>query len=219
MNAIGVAQFGNPHGVKWLLMVSEMDEYSENEIGSTSSGSPSVNKTENVTFYFGSSERGRSQPSPLKVSRSVDSSSSEEDEEEGEEGDRQTDSPSSSSGESNAEKTTEKKSVVTFSTSAPSAVARSVLYGKALRSRGSSSSFGGEGDSPFHESDDAEFGSSHAHKQQASDASGSSPPPPKRMQQVGSGDGGTVGTTSGAEYSDFARRMMVSCPVMCDCPV
>ena len=66
-----------------------------------------MNKTENTTFYFGSSERGRSQPSPLKVSRSVDSSSSEEDEEEGEEGDRQTDSPSSSIGESNAEKTTE----------------------------------------------------------------------------------------------------------------
>ena len=197
-----------------------MDEYSENESGSTSSGSPSVNKAENATFYFGSSERGRSQPSPFKVSRSVDSSSSEEDEEEGEEGDRQTDSPSSSSGESNTEKTTEKKSVVTFSTSAPSAVARSVLYGKALRSRGSSSSFGGEGDSPFHESDDAEFSSSHAHKRQASDASGSSPPPTKRTPQVGgSSDGGTVGTISGAEYSDFARRMMVSCPVMCDCPV
>ena len=195
-----------------------MDEYSENESGSSSSGSPSVNKTENATFYFGSSERGRSQPSPLKVSRSVDSSSSEE-YEEGEEGDRQTDSPSSSSGESNAKKTTERKSVVTFSTSAPSAVARSVLYGKALRSRGSSSAFGGEGDSPFQESDDAEFGSSHAHKRQASDASGSSPPPPKRTPQVGSSDGGTVSTISGVEYSEFARRMMVSCPVMCDCPV
>ena len=208
-----------PHAVKWLLAVGEMDDYSENESGSTSSGSPLVNKTENTTFYFESSERGRSQPSPLKVSRSVDSSSSEEDEEEGEEADRQTDSPSSSSGESNAERTTEKKSVVTFSTSAPSAVARSVLYGKALRSRGSSSSFGGEGDSPLHESDDAEFSSSHAHKRQASDASGSSPPPPKRIQQVGGSDGGTVGTISGAEYSDFARRMMVSCPVICDCPV
>ena len=195
-----------------------MDDYSENESGSTSSGSPSVNKTENASFYFESSERGRSQPSPLKVSRSVDSSSSEEDEE-GEEADRQTDSPSSSSGESNAERTTEKKSVVTFSTSAPSAVARSVLYGKVLRSRGSSSSFGGEGDSPLHESDDTEFSSSHAHKRQASDASGSSPPPSKRMQQVGGSDGGTVGTISGAEYSDFARRMMVSCPVICDCPV
>ena len=33
LNAIGVAQFGIPHGVKWLLMVSEMDEYSENESG------------------------------------------------------------------------------------------------------------------------------------------------------------------------------------------
>ena len=88
-----------------------------------------------------------------------------------------------------------------------------------LKSRWSSSSFGREGDSLLHESDDAEFGSSHAHKQQASDASGSSPPPPKRMQQVGSGDGGTVGTISGAEYSNFARRMMVSCPVVCDCPV
>ena len=198
-----------------------MDEYSENESGSTSSGSPSVNKAETATFYFGSSERGRSQPSPLKVSRSVDSSSSEEDEEEGEEGDRQTDSPSSSSGESNTEKTTEKKSVVTFSTSAPSAVARSVLYGKALRSRGSSSSFGGEGDSSSHEfeSDDAQFGPSHAHKRQASDASRSSPPPPKRTPQVAGSDVGTVGTISGTEYSDFARRMMVSCLVMCDCPV
>ena len=198
-----------------------MDEYSENESGSTSSGSPSVNKAETATFYFGSSERGRSQPSPLKVSRSVDSSSSEEDEEEGEEADRQTDSHSSSSGEINAEKTTEKKSVVTFSTSPPGAVARSVLYGKTLRSRGSSSSFGGEGDSSSHEfeSDDAQFGPSHAHKRQASDASRSSPPPPKRTPQVGSGDGGTVGTISAAEYSDFARRMMVSCPVMCDCLV
>ena len=196
-----------------------MDDYCENESGFTSSGSPSVNKADIAIFYFGSPERGRSQPSLLKVSRSVDSSSSGENEEEGEEGDRQTDSPSSSSGESNTEKTTEKKSVVTFSTSAPSAVARSVLYGMALRSRGSISSFGGEGDSSSHESDDAEFGPSHAHKRQASDASGSSPPPPKRTPQVGSGDGGTVGTISGAEYSDFARRMMVSCPVMCDCPV
>ena len=196
-----------------------MDDYCENESGSTSSGSPSVNKAETATFYFGSSERGRSQPSPLKVSRSVDSSSLEEDEEEGEEGDRQTDSPSSSSGENNTEKTTEKKSVVTFSTSAPGTEARSVLYGKALRSGGSSSSFGGEGDSPFHESDDAEFGPSHAHKRQASDASRSSPPPPKRTPQVAGSDGGTVSTISGTEYSDFARRMMVSCPSMCDCPV
>ena len=52
LNAIGVAQFGIPHGVKWLPTVGEMDEYSENESGSTSSGSPSVNKTENVTFLL-----------------------------------------------------------------------------------------------------------------------------------------------------------------------
>ena len=108
---------------------------------------------------------------------------------------------------------------MTYSTSAPSAVARSILYGKVLKSRGSSSSFGREGDSLLHESDDAEFGSSHAHKRQASDASGSSPPLPKCMQQIGDSDGRTVGTISGTKYSDFAGRMMVSCPVMCDCPV
>ena len=89
---------------------------------------------------------------------------------------------------------------MTYSTSAPSAVARSILYGKVLKSRGSSSSFGREGDSLLHESDDAEFGSSHAHKQQASDASGSSQPLPKHMQQVGDRDGGTVGTISGTNY-------------------
>ena len=89
-----------------------------------------------------------------------------------------------------------------------------------LKSRGSSSSFGREGDSLLHECDDAEFGSSHAHKRQASNVSGSSPPLTKCMQQVGgSGDGRTVGTISGAEYSNFAKRMMVSCLVMCDCPV
>ena len=64
-------------------------------------------------------------------------------------------------------------------------MARLILYGKVLKSRGPSSSFGREGDNLLHESDDAEFGSSHAHKQQASDASGSSPPLPKCMQQIG----------------------------------
>ena len=50
-----------------------------------------------------------------------------------------------------------------------SAVATSVLNGKSLALRSSlrsSSSFGGEGDSPSHESDDAEVGSSHARKWQ-----------------------------------------------------
>ena len=188
-----------------------MADYSENDSESTSSESPSANTTEGTAFYFTSSERDPSGLPPSKVNHSVDNSSSEEDDEG--EGDRRTDSSSSSSGESNGEKTAKRKTLVTFSTSAPSAVDKSVLWGKPLALRTSvrsSSSLGGEEDSSLHESDDAEFGSTRAHKRQASDASGSSPPPPKRMSQAGATDGGTAGTKSGAEYSDFARRMMVS---------
>lgn len=189
-----------------------MAEYSENDSESTSSESPSANTTEGTVFYFTSSERGPSGLPPSKVNHSVDNSSSEEDDEG--EGDRRTDSSSSSSGESNAEKTAKSKSIVTFSTSAPSAVDKSVLLGNPLALRTSvrsSSSVGGEEDSPLLESDDTEFGFTHAHKRQASDASGTSPPPPKRMSQVAGGtDGGMAGTNPGVEYSDFARRMMVS---------
>lgn len=197
---------------KWLLTVSEMADYSENDSESTSSESPPANTTEGAAFYFTSSERDPSGLPLSKVNHSVDNSSSEEDDEG--EGDRRTDSSSSSSGESNAEKTAKRKTlVVTFSTSAPSAVDRSVLLGKPLALRTSvrsSSSLGGEEDSSLHESDDTELGTTRAHKRQASDASGSSPPPPKRMSQAGGTDGGTAGTKPGGEYSDFARRMMVS---------
>ena len=198
-----------PRAVKWLLTVDKMDRDTGSESESTSSESPIANTTGNSAFSFASSERGQSVPHPLKVTRSVGSSSSEDDD--GEEADRRTDISSTSSGESNAEKTSAGKGLVTYSTSQASAVATSVLYGKSLALRSSlrsSSSFGGEGDSPSHESDDTEFGSAHAHKRQASDASESSPPPPKRILQMDTGDGATE-TFGGAEYSDFARRMMV----------
>ena len=161
-------------GPRAVLTVDKMDRDTGSE-----SESPPANTTGNSAFRFASSERGQSIPHPLKTNRSVGSSSSEDDD--GEEADRRTDISSTSSGESNAEKTSAGKGLVTCSTSQASAVATSVLYGKSLALRSSlrsSSSFGREGDIPSHESDNTEFGSSHAFKQQASDASKSSPPPP-----------------------------------------
>lgn len=181
------------------LCAVTMDEHSENESDSSSSEAASENATERDKFYYASSARDPSGLPPSKRDRSLGNSSS--DEEEDGEGEKHSDSSSTSSEASNAENVAKRKSLVTFSTTATSAVDKSTLMGGSLVPRcsslRSSSSVGGEGESPQHDSDDEEFGAVLTRKRQASDASSNSPPPAQR-------------TAHTVEYSDFARRMMVS---------
>ena len=193
------------HMYKWMVkdVAVKMDEHSENDSESTSSGSPSANTAEETEFYFKSSTRGQPGLPSSKRDLSAGVSSSEEDDDG--EGEKHSDSSSTSSDGSNVDNVSKGKSLVTTST-APSDVDKAVLMGNppAMRSSlRSSSSIGGEGESPQHDSEDDEFGASFTRKRQASDGSSSPPPPSKRTSHAH------------VEYSDFAQRMMVSCLPSC----